>query len=947
MYRKKLIEVALPLKAINAESAREKSIRHGHPSTLHLWWARRPLATCRAVLFASIVDDPDQPDVPSALLDRIDVLPPPDPLLPEWDGLPLGEQRRHRLFAFIGKLVKWENSNDEYVVTTARGLIDAATDGKPPPVLDPFCGGGSIPLEAQRLGLEAHASDLNPVAVLITKALIEIPPKFAGQPPVNPQDRGRGAGAAWKGSAGLAADVRYYGRWMRDEAERRIGHLYPKAKLPDGREANVVAWLWARTVPCPNPACEALMPLVRSFALSTKSGRQAWAEPKVDRSTSPAIVRFDVKSGKGAAPEAPKLGRGARFRCLACGQVADDQHIKSEAKADRMGAQLMALVAEGQGERVYLNATREQEFYARVAPPDWVPGSPLANDPRNIWCVNYGLDTFSDLFTPRQLVALVTFSDLIGEVRQQVEQDASLARLPDEARAADDGRTARAYGDALATYMAFGLSKLLDRSCSLVTWFAERDSLYHAFARQVIPMSWDFAESNTVLEGAGSFVNTTNWISEVFGFLADGIPGSTGQMDAAGAGFSRGMLVATDPPYYDNIAYADLSDFFYVWLRRSLGGIHPDLFSTLLVPKAQELVATPYRFDGSKAKAQTFFEEGLGRAFGNMLHAQHPAYPMTVFYAFKQAESGSGAAGTRLATASTGWETMLEGLLSAGFQITGTWPMRSELTNRTMARATNALASSIVLVCRPRPEETRPVGRAEFLHELEGELPDALHALVSGGVAPVDLQQAAIGPGMAVYSRYPEVQKADGSRLTVREALKIINDQIDGYFRERESDYDAETRWALVWLEQYGFREGLFGEAQDLARAKGTAPNALERAALVESGGGRVKLWRPERLLERWQDNAEPFLQHPTLFGAAGLLAALLDKEGRGAAADAVLQLNPRAGEMPALLAELFLTAEKAGERAAAGLYNQLAIEWAGLVDESVKRGRQGQERLL
>ena len=304
--RKKLIEVALPLEAINAESAREKSIRHGHPSTLHLWWARRPLAACRAVLFASLVDDPSS---------RPDLYPTKE----------AQHRRREELFVLIRELVKWENISNETVLDAANAEILRSTDGNPPPILDPFCGGGSIPLEAQRLGLKAYASDLNPVAVLITKALIEIPPKYAGCPPVHPQTGQQQMSRIWKGAEGLAEDIRYYGQWMRDRAWERIGHLYPKAQLPKergGGEVTVIAWLWARTVICPNPACGARMPLVRSFALSTRPGREAWVEPHIDPTKK--TVDFTVGTGKGPLPGSPKVGRGATFRCLVCNQIADE-----------------------------------------------------------------------------------------------------------------------------------------------------------------------------------------------------------------------------------------------------------------------------------------------------------------------------------------------------------------------------------------------------------------------------------------------------------------------------------------------------------------------------------------------------------------------------------------------------------------------------------------------
>jgi putative DNA methylase len=602
--KKKLIEVALPLEAINKESAREKSIRHGHPSTLHLWWARRPLAACRAVLFASLVDDP------SSL---------PEQFPTEADQ----DKERQRLFRLIEKLVLWENANNRAVLDEAHAEILKSTGGNPPPIYDPFCGGGSIPLEAQRLGLEAYGSDLNPVAVLITKALIEIPPKFAGRAPVNPASKKKMSGKGmWVGARGLADDIRYYGQWMRDRAVERIGYLYPKVEVPKeqgGGESTVVAWLWARTVVCPNPACGARMPLVKSFALSTKAARKSWAEPVVDHELK--TITFTVKSGSGRPPDPPKIGRGAKFRCLVCRETCPDQHIKNEGALGRLGVQLMAVVAEGKRERVYLPPDSHQVSVAESAQPEWGPEQELAHDPRALWCIPYGLRRFRDLFTPRQLVSLTTFSDLVSEARQQALRDGA----PEE------------YGTAIATYLAFALSKMADRGSTICTWFTERDSTRNTFARQGIPMTWDFAELNTLLDGTGSFSGAVEWTAESL----DGIPsapikaGSVSQLDATSQ-ISVGRVISTDPPYYDNIGYAVLSDFFYVWLRYSLSRLYPSLFSTLLVPKAQELVATPYRFEGSKERAQQFFEDGFVQAFTRMKEAQKPGFPLTVFYAFRE-----------------------------------------------------------------------------------------------------------------------------------------------------------------------------------------------------------------------------------------------------------------------------------------------------------------------
>lgn len=718
--KKKLIEVALPLEAINKESAREKSIRHGHPSTLHLWWARRPLAACRAVLFASLVDDPgSRPDL-----------------------FPTEEEQnveRQRLFDLLSELVKWENSNNEGLLKQAREAIwrSAGPEG-PPPVYDPFCGGGSIPLEAQRLGLEAHGSDLNPVAVLITKALIEIPPQFAGQPPLNPEWKTKPTKPGmWKGAAGLAEDVRYYGNWMRDRARERIGHLYPPVKLADGSEATVIAWLWARTVRCPNPACGATMPLVSSFVLSTKRGKETWVEPIIEPDTK--RISFRIGSGGGKAPDPPKVGRGAKFRCLCCGEVAGDGYTKSQGQAGLMGTRLMAMVAEGVRGRIYVEPTLEHESIAEAAVPAWCPVQDLPCNPRWFAPPAFGMRRHRDLFTNRQLVALTTFADLNTEAKGQAVLD---GLPPDRA-------------DAIATYLAFALSKMADRGSTICTWFTERDSTRNTFARQAIPMTWDFADLNVLLGGTGSFQGAVDWTAESLGAIATQTAGNVFQRDAADHSPVMQPVYSTDPPYYDNIGYADLSDFFYVWLRESLRSIYPELFETILVPKDAELVATPYRFGGDKQLAQRHFEDGFAKAFAAMRTTQHLEYPLTVFYAFKQSESDHAEGSeNESATASTGWETMIEGLLRAGFSVNGTWPMRSELTNRMLAKGTNALASSIVLVCRPRPEFAPITVRKDFLASLKRELPPALRALQQGNIAPVDLAQAAIGPGMAVFSRY-------------------------------------------------------------------------------------------------------------------------------------------------------------------------------------------------
>lgn len=908
--KRKLIEVALPLEAINKASAREKSIRHGHPSTLHLWWARRPLAACRAVLFASLVDDPSSN--PEAFPDEA-----------------AQDEERQRLFRLIEELVKWENTTNETVLDAARAEIMKSTGGNPPPVLDPFAGGGSIPLEAQRLGLEAHASDLNPVAVLINKALIEIPPKFAGRAPINPEYRARTVRSdEWTGAKGLAEDVRYYGKWMRDEAEKRIGHLYPKAKLPDGGEATVIAWLWARTVTCPNPACGGQMPLARSFVLSSKKGKEAYAEPVIDNSQKPPQISFEVKRGTDA-PEPPKQGRGAKFKCLSCGNIAPDEHIKSEGRSNRMGAQLMATVAEGNRGRVYLSPTKEHEETAKKAKPTWGPEQELANDPRNLWCIPYGLTTFADLFTPRQLVALTTFSDLVQEARDKVLKDA-LETHPEGEGLEAGGDGARGYADAVAVFLGVSASKTTVFHNSLARWRSGEGKSAPAFGRQAIPMVWDYAEVNPFAGAGGDFFGVIDGTYRVLSTIPAKPAGIATQSDAAQPlPVSSQTMVSTDPPYYDNIGYADLSDFFYVWLRRTVTPIYQSMFGTLMVPKSQELIATPYRFDGNKEKARVFFENGLGSAFSSMRNVAHSDYPVTIYYAFKQAESDdSNKDILESKLASTGWETMLSGLLRASFQITGTWPVRTEGATRMIASSTNALASSIVLVCRPRPDTAPTATRREFLTALRRELPQALRELQQGSIAPVDLAQAAIGPGMAVFSRYQKVLESDGRPMPVRAALAIINGMLDEVLAEQEGEFGPDTRWALSWFEQYSMGEGPYGDAETLSKAKNTSVSGMVEAGILHSRSGKVRLLKRSELPTDWDPLTDDDMN---IWEATQHLVKRLEEGGEEKAAALLNQLGSTAEIARDLAYRLYSLCERKKWAQEALAYNALVSVWPEL----------------
>lgn len=924
--RKKLIEVALPLEAINEASAREKSIRHGHPSTLHLWWSRKPLAAARAVIFASLVDDPGDPELTEG------AVPPPPEYIAACRALPRGKNAanrdtpRMRLFDFIETLVQWESTTDERTLEIARQLIRLSTGGNPPPLLDPFAGGGSIPLEAQRLGLEAHASDLNPVAVMINKALIEIPPLFAGKPPVNPRDRGgMRQGMSWQGAQGLAADVRYYGEWMRDRAWERIGSLYPLG--PNGE--TVIAWLWVRTVQCPNPACGVQMPLTNKFDLSKKKGKETRVEPIIDRIA--RRVTFTVKSGGGKAPEGTVERSGAR--CIVCGTPVPFKHIRAEGRAGRMGAQLMAIVTEGERGRNYYAPDENHVHIAEQAEPTFRPDYPLPHNPRNFNTPIYGLDTYDKLFTPRQLVALTTFSDLVGEAREVIRQDAIAAGLPDDGVPLREGGTgARAYAEAVSVYLAFAVDRSADFWGNLAFWANQpkNELVTHVFGRQALPMIWDYAEVNPFSTSGGNWLGNLEYVAKGVDYTVTGIAvGSAIQADATKIQLDDIVVISTDPPFYDNVGYADLSDYFYVWLRKALRDVYPSLFSTLLVPKETELVATPYRFGGDKEAAEKYFETGLTSVFAAIRRFAHSDYPLTVYYAFKQQEI------IEEGTASTGWETMLQGLIKTGFSVIGTWPMRTERSGRLIASGTNALASSIVLVCRPRPEDAPTVTRREFLAALRRELPPALQALQTGNIAPVDLAQAAIGPGMAVYSRYRRVLEANGEPLTVRAALQIINAELDAYLAEAEGGADTDTRFAVAWFEQHGFGEGKFGEADVLARAKNTSVDGLVQAGIVEARGGRVRLKEPHELDPGWDPTAD---KRPTVWEATHHLLQELDVHGEQGAAALLLKMgSDLAADARQLAYRLYNICERKGWAKLAQDYNALVIQWPGVAEQAAR----------
>lgn len=912
--RKKLIEVALPLDAINDASAYDKLPGIGpHPKGIHKWWAPLPLPCARAVVFASLVDDPSSD--------------------PRHRDRPRAEQdeEREKLFQVMRQLLDKDAINGAEFMAHVRELLSQSCDGDVPSLFDPFCGSGAIPLEGRRLGLSSLASDLNPIAVLMTKALIEIPSRFSGSRPVHPLEGVTLPVGGYESSSGLAEDLRYYGRVVWKSAVRQLSSLYPKVSVPrtdGGDEARVMAWIWARTVRCPNPACGTDMPLVSSMMLAKKSKRGVWLDPRVDSST--RKISFEIAEGDPRnAPTPPKIGRGAKFRCLACENVAPDQYIKDEGKAGRLGRQLVAVVAEGTRKRIYLSASavNEDEVDAR---PAWAPDLPLAEDPRNIWCVNYGIEVHRDLYTSRQLTALSTLTELVAEMRSTIERDARAASFAaDDVAFSAGGSGAKAYADAILTYLALSVDRCVDFNNTGCRWVPSNEKVMNLFSRQAIPIVWDYAEANPIGESVGSWKTCVDYVADCLDVVVR-IGGSSGHVRQADAarlelGPER-LLVSTDPPYYDNIAYSDLSDLFYVWLRRTLQDVYPDLLTTLATPKGPELVAAPNRFGGSRAAARAHFEEGFLAAFGRLRNHLDDRFPMTVYYAFKQSEeSGNGNRGANADSTVTGWETMLSALLGAGFQVTATWPVRASQKWRMISMGTNALASYIVLACRPRSAKAPQASRAEFLSTLRDELPDALRRLQLGSVAPVDLAQAAIGPGMAVFSRFSRVVEASGNSMDVRAALTLINQVLDEVLSEQESEFDSATRWAIAWYEQYGLKDGPFGAAETLAVAKAVAIGGLQESGMLVARAGKVRLLGGDELADDWDPRED---RRITDWEATHHLVKRLMIAGESGASHLMRLLAERAEPVRDLAYRLFAIAERKGWSTDAQGYNSLVVSW-------------------
>lgn len=892
-HKRKLIEVALPLDEINAACKADKDRKTGTIRNLHKWFAPMPLPAWRALLFAALVDDPEDDNKRVYLLDLI-----------------------KRLVASGADLP------DDEVLVEARALLAQQFPAGVPTVMDPFCGGGTTLVEAQRLGLPSYGSDLNPVPALITRALTEVLPKvFGGQPlhPIPWTEKRGGRNHAMRegrqatlgvveppvrfgGYDGLVRDVEHYARAIQVKAWAELEQHYPTQ--PGER---IIAWLWARSAPCPNPTCGIETPLTTSWWLSKKRQEFAWIEPRVEAGT----VSFDVVSGRktGEAPAAPKVGRGASFACVKCGSVLTEEHLQEQAKTG-LGQRLTAIAyQDSNGHRRYRAARAGEEEAALAVPVDRTGLEiPLADDPRSIWCVNYGITTQADLYTSRQLLTLTRISDLVAETHAEILADGGSSE----------------WAVAVVTLLGLAVGRLAMSNSTQARVTIRNDGtttrFNAAFGRNDLPMTWDFPEMNA-LGDEGTWVTS---LPTVLDSLAFAVPGSglVQRADARIATAPASALVATDPPYFDAIGYADLSDYFYVWHRRSLRHVHPDLYTTLAAPKTGELTAISSHHGNNKNAARAYFIDGFTDAFRNLQRSLGPSLPMLVVYASKEQKAGR--------DEETRWSSILTAMLNAELEITGTWPIHGTGSTRMVGQGTNAIASYIVMVCRPRPDGATTVSLADFNRALRRELPEAIRNLQAASILPVDLAQAVMGPGMQIYSRYRIVLDQSGERVPVEQALRLINAAREAVLDEQEGELDPESRFAVRWWETYGWQPSVFDEAAKTARPLGISVDDVARAQVATSKGNKVQLLGSGDLDHAWVPSADI---RPTAWEAVHHLAhRLIDGGGELDAARLMAVLGSLRDPAMALTYRLHNIAAHKGRTTDQERYNALINSWAELV---------------
>ncbi|MDR1013036.1 MAG: DUF1156 domain-containing protein [Lactobacillales bacterium] len=927
--KKKLIEVGLPLEAINLACAREKSIHHNHPSSLHLWWARRPLAAARAVIFASLIDDPSShPEI-----------------------FPLEEQQnaeRDRLFDIIKSLVKYENIHNITLLNSAITEISNSLNGHFPKLLDPFCGGGSIPLEGKKLGLEVFASDLNPVSVIINFAMLDFPHRFANAIPVNPDYSSPTINQKFVTSSkplpvknALSLDLEFYANSIYDKLHNEIGHLYPPLnpetlEFSNRRDSttNIIAWIWFRAVKCPNPVCNCQTPLAHSFNLCTVAGKEKHLVPIISDTT----ISFKIAKGKTDNYTVNKHGA----KCIKCNAIIPLKYIQEEGVAGKLTELPGAIVADISKTKEYY-IFDDLHFNASLVPrPEHVPETLIPNTNHKICTKIYGFSKFSDHFTNRQLTLLSAFSTLISDIGKQIQYDAEIKwNNYDDTDITEGGTGSKAYSQAIQIYLSLILDKTADYNSSFSTWNAPRQGMRNIFGRQSLPMVWDFAEVNPFSNQTGSIKNMIQWVVKTLETL-DRSPISVkptiNLRDAKQDSGLRNMLISTDPPYYDNIIYSDISDFFYVWLRLTLHDIIPNLFQTVLTPKRDEIVANKFRHDNNPVKAKLFFEKSLYEAFVNLYNCSSDEYPVTIYYAFKQREfkeinhSESNISTRKIETTSSGWETMLSALIKAGFSITGTWPIKTEFVGRNVGNNTNSLSTSIVLVCRKRPQAENKISTRDFIKELSREISVPLKYLQNCKLSPVDLAQAAIGPGMAIFTKYSKIIESDNSELTVRKALSEINNALDRFLSESTVGLDLESSFCIELYSQYSYNSVLAGEADILLKAKNVTLQSLLNLKVIKSKDGKISLNERDEL-----DVTSPQHMH-CIWLNTQLLVKLFIKGGIDDSANFLNVIPPNLREKSLSVAyKLFSISENHKWIHEAKAYNSFVTDWDQIKNRAIE----------
>ena len=887
--KRKLIEVAIPIDIINNASIREKSIRHGHPSTFHIWWARRPLATCRAVLFCQLVDDP------SSFPDKFPTA-----------GAIIKE--RARLFSIVERLVKWENSNNKSVLDEAKTEIRKCFDGTLPEIYDPFSGGASIPLEAHRLGLNVRGSDLNPVPVLIGKALLEFPLEFKGKPPLHPGIKRQ---THYENMDGLAEDIRYFARVLRDRTWESVGHLYPKVQLEsrDGNgSATVLSWIWVRTVTSPDPAMQgALIPLVASYWLCKKPNKKVWVEPYISNKRVCFTVKTGTPTDEREIDRGNKVSRGANFVCQLSGTAVTAEYVKTQGNAGKMGWQLLAIVAESSSGRKYISPNDKHKNTAFSESPSWKPDFPMSQHSQYMTVTNYGVNRWSDYFMARPTIALTKFLSNIPEVCNDVITD-------------------KKYRQLIETYLTLGVSRLAGFQAMGTHWGKNVESVIPVFSMQALPMRWDITESNPFSNSSGNFLGQIEFMAQVIRNLPECYSDILiDQYNATEANFSN-YVVSTDPPYYDNIPYADLSDFYYVWLRKGLRSIYPNLFETILVPKDDELVADRERHLG-KENAEKFFLNGMTTVISNMANQGIPSLPTTLYYAYRQGEVNEDGKSPR------GWATFLQAIANSGFQINATWPIRTEfLVGKKQSK--NALSTSIILVCRPRRRDAGSITRSEFIKEIRHEILGGLQRLRDASISPTDLPQSSIGPGISVYTKYDSVLEADDSVMDVKTALQLINGELDDIVNDLQGNFDTVTRFLISWYEQLGLHGGEFGKADSIARARGTSVDNASSVGLVKSSGGTVRILHRSELSDDWAESPKLL---DTVWGSCQGVIRVLEQSGEMKAAAFLKTLSgTRIEEIKDLAYCLYdISINKINNAKEANSYNALISVWSDLMQHA------------